>query len=103
MRTRIFQILEPIVTECFNVYGIDVTEIDENTTLYGTGHLDSIALVTLISDIEYALAQSHAFRGSLADDRAMSPGRSPFRTIGTLLDLICSVLDSDHSCKGSSS
>lgn len=91
MRETLLKGITPLVRECFQVYEISIQQIDEETPLYGQGHLDSIALVTLISDIDSYLAENYDFMGTLADDRAMSPGKSPFRTLGTLLDMICSL------------
>lgn len=57
-----------------------------DTPLYGTnGHLDSMALVAFLIDIEEALLDQD-IQISLSDERAMSQTRSPFRTVDTLLD-----------------
>ena len=50
--------------------------------------LDSMALVSLIADIEYRIAAEFGRELVLADERAMSQLRSPFRTIATLVDHI---------------
>lgn len=49
--------------------------------------LDSMGLVTLTMDIEDALAEK-GIEVSLSDAHVMSQRRSPFRTVGTLVDFI---------------
>src|SRR5215510_16031879 len=57
--------------------------------LYGRGSpLDSIGLVRLVLEIETAMEDQYGVSVSLADDRAMSQERSPFRTIGSLATYI---------------
>src|SRR6516162_2535925 len=52
--------------------------------LYGRGSpLDSIGLVRLVVEIETAIEDEYGISVVLADDRAMSQERSPFRTIGS--------------------
>jgi acyl carrier protein len=63
--------------------------LDETTRLFGReGLLDSLGLVNLLLDLEQQLNEQHALSIALADDRAMSQTRSPFRTIGSLSDYI---------------
>lgn len=50
--------------------------------------VDSIALVSLIVEIETRLSEELGVDLVLADDRAMSTLRSPFRRIGTLVDFL---------------
>ena len=59
------------------------------TRLYGPkSPLDSMALVSLIADLEARLAAEFGRDLVLADERAMSQARSPFRTVGSLADHI---------------
>ncbi len=53
--------------------------------LFGEGGaLDSMALVNLIADVEEAVDAKWGRGIALADERAMSARRSPFRTVATL-------------------
>jgi acyl carrier protein len=66
-----------------------VEDIGEDTRLLGRkGVLDSMGLVTLIVDVEQRLEEEYGAVVVLADERAMSQKRSPFRTVGTLSDYI---------------
>ncbi len=59
------------------------------TVLFGKdGKLDSLGLVTLLVIIEQNIEDELDVSITIADERAMSQKRSPFRTIGTLSDYI---------------
>ena len=59
--------------------------------LGGASDLDSMAVVHLIVDLEARLQQAYGRNWILADERALSRHRSPFRTIGDLADYIVST------------
>ena len=66
-----------------------LAEATGDSPLYGEdGPLDSMALVNLIADIEDAVAEKFGATISLADDRAMSANRSPFRSVASLSEAI---------------
>jgi len=60
----------------------------ETELLGGASDLDSMALVHLIADLEGRLEERFQLSWILADERALSRRRSPFRTIGSLRDFI---------------
>lgn len=67
--------------------------LDEATSLIGKqAVLDSLALVTLIVDLEQRIEEEHDLVLTLADDRAMSQKHSPFRTVGALTAYIEELL-----------
>lgn len=64
----------------------------ESTVLFGQqGHLDSMALVTLLMDIEDAL-QDQGVEVSLSDEKAMSSTRSPFKNIPSITQYVQDVI-----------
>jgi acyl carrier protein len=75
----------------------DVTLPDEltpDTALFGrTGLFDSLGLVNLILAVEEALQDDHGVTVVLADDRAMSQARSPFRTVGSLAEYAARLVE----------
>jgi D-alanine--poly(phosphoribitol) ligase subunit 2 len=57
------------------------------TRLYGRqGALDSLGLVSLIVALEQALEDEFQVTVALADEKALSQARSPFRTIRSLAE-----------------
>lgn len=62
-------------------------EVGPDTALFGPdGLLDSIALVSLVVAVEEAVEDGHGVSVTLADQRALSRSRSPFRTVGSLAE-----------------
>ena len=60
-------------------------ELGSNTRLFGReGILDSMGLVSLVVAIEQAVEDSYGVQISLADEKALSQTRSPYRTVATL-------------------
>jgi acyl carrier protein len=67
--------------------------LDATTSLIGRrAVLDSLALVTLIVDLEQRLEEEYELALTLADDRAMSQKNSPFRSVETLTGYICELI-----------
>jgi D-alanine--poly(phosphoribitol) ligase subunit 2 len=57
--------------------------------LFGTGFgLDSIELVTFAMELEEQIRQEFGVSLIVADERAVSMKRSPFATVGTVVDFI---------------
>jgi hypothetical protein len=65
----------------------EIANLDELFPLFGSDvRLDSLDLVSVITDLEEALSDQLDYFLSLTDDAALSREISPFDTIGTLLD-----------------
>jgi D-alanine--poly(phosphoribitol) ligase subunit 2 len=63
---------------------IDLRDPD-SASLYGSkGVLDSLGLVSLLAAIELAIEEDSGVQVTLADARAFSQERSPFRTVASL-------------------
>ena len=76
--------------------------VDSETRIFGQkGALDSLGLVTLITDLEEKLEQEFGVFLVLADDRAMSQKKSPFRTVRTLAEYV-SLLIKEQSPRAAS-
>ena len=66
--------------------------ISDTCILFGqNGHLDSMALVALLMDIEDAF-QEQGIDISLSDEKAMSLSRSPFKDIPSMTQYIHDVI-----------
>ena len=58
--------------------------------------MDSMQLVQLVAHLEEVIAEETGRSVTLADERAMSQQRSPFRSVGSLTDYIESLLQEDR-------
>ena len=68
--------------------------IGEETCLIGQGAvLDSLGLVNLILEVEQRLEADHSVTIILADERAMSQKNSPFRSVRSLTDYVCRLVE----------
>ena len=68
-------------------------DVGFNTRLFGTDAvLDSLALVSVIVDVEAAISEASGRDISLTDDRAMSQAASPFSDVSTLTNYILQLL-----------
>lgn len=66
--------------------------VDRDTLLFGPdAPLDSLALVSVIVDVEQALSEAAGVQVFLTDDRAMSQEVSPFTDVQALTDYVLSV------------
>ena len=64
------------------------------TILFGKGgRLDSLALVTLIIEVEEKVADEFGVPIVLADERALSQKNSPFLTLQTLTQYVSLLID----------
>ncbi|WP_037515577.1 hypothetical protein [Sphingomonas sp. PAMC 26621] len=71
--------------------------LDRESVLFGSDSMiDSLALVSVIVDVETEVGSEFEMPIALTDDRAMSRQPSPFDTVGTLIDYIVELLQSDR-------
>ena len=72
----------------------DKFEVGPNTPLFGpNATLDSLALVSVIVDVEGDVSGALGRSISLTDDRAMSQQISPFDDVQTLLNYIMTLVN----------
>jgi acyl carrier protein len=77
--------------------GQPAPEVNAETSLFGANALlDSAALVSLLVEVEQRINDAVGTEILIADDRAMSQTRSPFRTIGTLAEYVVTLLSEDE-------
>ena len=92
--------IEAIITEAVaslneELKDPSLEQITEETRLFGAkSALDSLALVSLITDVEELVYEQLGREIVLADERAMSQKTSPFRSVGSLRDYILELLES---------
>ena len=79
--------LQDIISEQVEKFPMD--NVNESTRLFGPDSLlDSLSLVSLIIDVEQKIGDRYGINMAIADERAMSREKSPFRTIGTLAEYV---------------
>ncbi len=68
------------------------SDVDEDTPLVGPQSvLDSMALVTLVLDVEQRLEEQAGVTVTLMSEEALSRRSSPFRNVGCLVDYIVEI------------
>ena len=88
------EIISKLVFDCISQYQeeldnkIDIIEGEQTRLFGGNGQLDSLALVSLIVNIEEAIETELGVSLILADEKAMSRRTSPFSRISNLIDYI---------------
>jgi acyl carrier protein len=61
--------------------------LEPNTRLFGRdGLLDSMGLVALVIAVEQAIEEKYSVTVALADERALSQSKSPYRTVSSLAE-----------------
>jgi len=90
MKQKAFEVVRKAVAELAEDMGFPaLVSAAEATPLFGGDDgIDSLSLVRLVADIERAAELALGKTVILADERAMSRRHSPFRTVGTLSDLL---------------
>ncbi|PAF51566.1 hypothetical protein [Helicobacter sp. 13S00477-4] len=91
IQNLIYQSLQNLSDELENEL---LKQPNKNTKIYGVdGNLDSLALVSLISDIEMGLSDEMGIDITIADEKAMSQRSSPFKDVSTLSAYISKLID----------
>lgn len=91
--------IKQIVIDCLKNINEEINspileDIDENTKIFGvSGALDSLALVSFITDVEEMIAYEYSIDIVLADEKAMSQRTSPFRDVKSLCDYISKLIE----------
>jgi acyl carrier protein len=90
MKQKAFEVVKKSVAELAEDMGFPaLANPVESTPLFGGDDgIDSLSLVRLVADIEREAELALGKIIVLADERAMSRRQSPFRTVGTLSELL---------------
>ena len=68
-----------------------------DTVIFGRdANIDSMTLVSLILAVEEQLLDTHDLSVTIANEKAMSLEHSPFRTLGSLIDYVHELVETDH-------
>lgn len=87
----IIQVLKNLADELENP---QLQNPDLQTKIYGSeGNLDSLALVSFITDVEEMVDNEFNTNITLADEKAMSSRNSPFKDVSTLTQYIYNLIE----------
>ena len=95
MKNKIEEIIIEVLTELNEELEKEIlNNPTKDTKLYGgSGVLDSLALVSLITDLEERVSDEFDNDIILADEKAMSQKTSPFRNVESLTIYIQKILE----------
>ena len=99
MTNEIIEIIKNAVLE-LNQFRSEGEQLvySENLVLFGSGALiDSLDLVSVITEIEEALSDNFQIEVSLTDDRALSRMPSPYDSVGLLVEFVNEVVSDSRS------
>lgn len=87
------------VKEALDEENLDL--LDSETILFGDkGILDSMGLVSLITDLEDRIENEFGISLILADESAMSQRKSPFRTVSSLAKYVYRLIKEERLNEG---
>jgi acyl carrier protein len=91
---KVFALVKGAIEELNEELEYDsLRDVTAGTPVYGGDDgIDSFSLVTLIVGLEQQVEQAFGKTVPLADEKAMSMRNSPYRTAGTLIELILTRL-----------
>ena len=98
MRNKIFSLVEAAISELNEELQYDsLANVNEETVIFGGGDgIDSLSLAALVVGLEIDVEQEFGRQVLLADERAMSMHNSPYRTVGSMSDLILARLQDQN-------
>jgi len=90
MSETAFELVRSVVRQMSGELGYDdLEDAAAETPLFGDANgIDSLSLVRIVAEVERAAEDRFDKHVVLADERAMSRRSSPYRTVGTLAELL---------------
>ena len=93
MADDLVPLIEELTREILEGEGRECPELGEDTRLFGgEGLLDSMGIVTLVVALEQAIEDRYGRSIALADEKALSRRKGPYRTVATLAEYTARVL-----------
>lgn len=94
MEQKVEKIIVALLEELNQELDNEISKPTLQTRLFGgAGALDSLALVSFVTDVEDAIDEAFDKEIVLADEKAMSQKTSPFRSVESLRDYIVKLLN----------
>ena len=98
MRDLAFEIVRQAIDELNEELEYEsLRDVNDETPVFGGDDgIDSLSLVSLVVDLEREVEAQFGKRVVLTDEKAMSMRNSPYRSAGTLADLIAAKVAENH-------
>lgn len=94
MHNELVSLVKELTSEILEGEGRSSPELEEDTRLFGKeGLLDSMGIVSLVVALEQAIEDKYGASIALADERALSQTKGPYRTVGALADYAAKVME----------
>ena len=95
MREKVSELVKEAVTDLNDELQYDsLNAPSDDTAIFGDEDgIDSLSLVRLVVDIEQRVQESLDKQVSLTDEKAMSARRSPYRSVGSLVDFVLEQME----------
>ena len=88
----VYELIRELSEELKDEKKLNLNELSESTPLFGRdGSLDSLGLVNLVVGVEQVLMDQLNIEIEIANEKALSQARSPFKTVRSFVDYICSL------------
>ena len=88
IRNKLEELVMVSLADIFEELGVTIKVVPDSR-IYGDGSsLDSMAVVSMIVDLETRLDEELDFVVSISDERAMSQKRSPFRDVPSMVEYL---------------
>ena len=86
----VLDLVKTTVEDLNSELGFDhLSNVTSDSDLFGgPSGVDSLSLVRIIAEVERAVGERFGRPVVLADERAMSRRNSPYRTVGTIAELV---------------
>ena len=94
MKPELIELIVELTAEILEGEGRTAPDLREDTKLFGPdGLLDSMGIISLVVALEQGIEDLDGAVVSLADERALSQTKGPYRTIGSLAEYAATVLE----------
>ena len=97
IRDRVEELVMASLTDILAEFESDL-RVTPKTRIYGgDSPLDSMAVVSMIVDLEVRLGEELDFYVSISDERAMSQKNSPFRDVVSMVEYLLILYEESQS------
>jgi len=97
IRDRVEEVVMASLTDVLEEFESDFKVTPKSRIYGGDSPLDSMAVVSMIVDLEGRLEEELDFYVSISDERAMSQKRSPFQDVASMVEYLLILYEESQS------